>query len=1534
MQLKLPKPNHEYKAILKDKWGVDINKDELIGKYVPSKNGTLGFFTNCTTIEGKPLKYPDDKVPLRILIWANPLKILKPGETYKFKVQFAAIDKRIELNPLLLVTQRDSVISLNGSNDLDKNQRLNGSVVSKDISGLDSVINDIYNEKLNQNNPFNVIDIAEAVEALSIDIYSENKRFIYELIQNADDAAVVDQSELMIEVKSGFVVLSHNGKPFDERDLRGLCGIGRGTKRNDEAKTGYKGIGFKSVFGQQDGLVYVKTNDLLFRFDRNHILQNGWNPKWGIQKNWEKTNQTKFKSPWQLIPILSDSTNNTDVDQILKSEEFTVKTAIKIRDESELSRDIIELFSDARFLLFLRKIHKVTFVHGNYKLCIKKESDDDIPGILSLYKNEVIISNWYLRSGTYPIPPDIKKELQEDIKSPKKLQEMIRAELSFAFKLDSDLKSISLLPSNESCIFTYLPTSVTEFGFPFLVNSNFLVDAGREKLHKDRIWNKWLFKVIGWELVKCCAEFAASIDLKQDYLKILLSNYLPETDSLKKWFNEGLKFGLEKIAFIINNDNQLVKISEIIIDEVGLLTKNIIPNQYINQFVSTNYTLPGITEHNILQIFPSSEKIKHYGAKTLSQTDLKNFLQSDLFLSNHKINYNHNLINYLRELDVNDLSGEWNYIIRNNTFIYTNEKKLEKIPLVCFPIATFVTDFGAVNTLIDKELYNSFSEDSVIIEWLKKFGVKEPSEIAYLEKEIIGKIETCIDEDNFLDVTEFILRLHAAKEIEEAHYNGLRDLHLKTNNGWAKAKDCILPAAYNPVIDFSANINGLTTVSTEYIGRYNAYEWKTLFIAIDVADDINVISNYKVFKTSNTLNEGYFIEAVNYSKSGHNYPHLIKATHIEPFYITYFTFLTKTLNFQYSLVFWDRLISKFNLSFDSKTSIRDNCGPSRDVIFYKLNDYKLKSLDLLGWGYFEASLNGHNRAFTISYFNWHLGTQKCIPTNKKTCLLASDVFTNSEKIIELGGDYIPIIQVPKVLSKEWIQLIGLKSKLTLADMLNILSSINNDTNEKGYFKRDNIRRLGLLYNEIINGLNELTIQEEKEIKDWAKRSKFLCKDFISRKTSEVIWLRIEGFNKYNDKIPSILIPKNVTVDDKVGKLFSLFEIPIVDKCDYKVEEEKEDVKLSIKILEFLPALSLILRSRMKITDEEDYLNKAYKSVENFKFYICKEILLILNYGDSEINGSSVKYYLSDKGFYFTNSWENPLERFNISHYLASFLKCNGLEQEIQLLLELSDYQIIEYLESIGFSLEILKTLPIYAAIQEKIISLKELNRPSKSNQANSSFEFGSSEKETNSVKQNNQDAIPKKDIDETEYDFIKEVENFISTELENTEWAEHIPELKNILELSKSHPKEKQKLYNLIAKLKLAKATIIQFDTADKDYNQLINGNEKYFVHSARGSFAYIHTNEIIRMRDEGFKMALDFGSKTPIKIYQTAEEILSLNTSHLLAYQYDKTMDDLFNFCEHNRDANKHLLVIDRDNSRDKSNDIFKLLNPEDDYQ
>lgn len=181
--------------------------------------------------------------------------------------------------------------------------------------------------------------------------------------------------------------------------------------------------------------------------------------------------------------------------------------------------------------------------------------------------------------------------------------------------------------------------------------------------------------------------------------------------------------------------------------------------------------------------------------------------------------------------------------------------------------------------------------------------------------------------------------------------------------------------------------------------------------------------------------------------------------------------------------------------------------------------------------------------------------------------------------------------------------------------------------------------------------------------------------------------------------------------------------------------------------------------------------------------------------------------------------------------------------------------------------------------------------------------------------------------------YLDEVNEFIS-ELERTEWNDYVPELKNILELSVSQPKEKQKLFNLIAKIKLTKERNVKFEDSDEGFNAVKIGNEKYFVHSARGAFAYIHPIEILKMKNEGYKMALDFSAKAGIKIYDRAEEILQLNTNHILAYQHDKTMEELFTFCEVNREANKHLLIIDKNNSGEKSRALLKLLNIEDDYQ
>lgn len=83
-----------------------------------------------------------------------------------------------------------------------------------------------------------------------VDQYSDRTHFIFELIQNAEDAGA---TYVAFSLYQDRLILCHNGKLFTEADIQGICGI-RSTKDEPESgKIGRFGIGFKSVYA------YTKT---------------------------------------------------------------------------------------------------------------------------------------------------------------------------------------------------------------------------------------------------------------------------------------------------------------------------------------------------------------------------------------------------------------------------------------------------------------------------------------------------------------------------------------------------------------------------------------------------------------------------------------------------------------------------------------------------------------------------------------------------------------------------------------------------------------------------------------------------------------------------------------------------------------------------------------------------------------------------------------------------------------------------------------------------------------------------------------------------------------------------------------------------------------------------------------------------------------------------------------------------------------------------------------------------------------------------
>ena len=78
-----------------------------------------------------------------------------------------------------------------------------------------------------------------------INQYSDRTHFIYEILQNAEDAGA---TYIRFMLHKDRLEIFHNGRPFNERDIVGVCGIADGTKE-DGTRIGHFGIGFKAVYG-------------------------------------------------------------------------------------------------------------------------------------------------------------------------------------------------------------------------------------------------------------------------------------------------------------------------------------------------------------------------------------------------------------------------------------------------------------------------------------------------------------------------------------------------------------------------------------------------------------------------------------------------------------------------------------------------------------------------------------------------------------------------------------------------------------------------------------------------------------------------------------------------------------------------------------------------------------------------------------------------------------------------------------------------------------------------------------------------------------------------------------------------------------------------------------------------------------------------------------------------------------------------------------------------------------------------------------
>src|SRR6266540_2309579 len=193
-------------------------------------------------------------------------------------------------------------------------------------------------------------------------LYAERTHFIFELLQNAEDAHasqvtfVLDQQRLLVR---------HDGRLFNENDVRGICGVSASTKDDDLTDIGKFGIGFKSVYAYTT-LPEVHSGEEHFRI--RHYVR----PEPAARPREPLNGQTLFVFPFDREDVPLDQA------------------------QAEITGGLRDL--DPVTLLFLRHIHSVTLESADGTIHLTRtpsEADPNGVGLIRRVNGRVVLHQYW-----------------------------------------------------------------------------------------------------------------------------------------------------------------------------------------------------------------------------------------------------------------------------------------------------------------------------------------------------------------------------------------------------------------------------------------------------------------------------------------------------------------------------------------------------------------------------------------------------------------------------------------------------------------------------------------------------------------------------------------------------------------------------------------------------------------------------------------------------------------------------------------------------------------------------------------------------------------------------------------------------------------------------------------------------------------------------------------------------------------------------------------------------------------------------------
>lgn len=1104
------------------------------------------------------------------------------------------------------------------------------------------IINEISKQKSEYNYQSQAEDLANSLETISDDIYSESERFIYELIQNADDASHFNQKdlEITIDFTEEFAIISHNGVEFSKEDIMAISSVGKSQKSEKPNQTGYKGIGFKSVFGKSDS-VYVYSNNFCFCYDRNH---------WSSHEH---------KMPWQIIPLWRE------IPQELRDTNFgklPVSTAIRFNPKKGFSRQIltqtlVNLFSNSQIMLFLRNVMVINVgndftIRKTKTLIAAKQLSGNESFVLSSVSlsTNTNTTNWVV--GDFigiEIDDSTRNALRQDEKAPKRLKETQFTNISFAGMIKDNGELVEL--KENSLIFTYLPTKINK-GFPFLINADFLTNAPREGFHEDRIWNIWLFEMVAYKSFEWLRELAQT-EHKYQMPRIIPDKFNSEKP-MEKSFNLGFNNAVKDIEFIPNENDRLLKACETLINKTDIdeVIKSEILTDYYNSSNKTFFSNESLANKKIKSI----SNLTKIGVKTFEVRELNGLFNSEIFQERFDIKQNFTLIKFLYEKSNSEKKSEfWRELIPDLKFIF-NESEVLCSPNtpIYFPIADFESELSHSFDFIHNDVLEEVNKNAKIKDWFIEIGICEPLPKSII-KNTIGKHISALTEENSIETVRYLFK--NKEQIED--YSTFGNMMILTTKGALKsAKGCYLSNFYNPELAIEDQLSDDLFVSSEYVEIGESIkEWNLFFTKLGVLENFIWVTNRPNFYDKSRYDYLYFR-----LKTG--FPNGVYPNLIDQYEVYLIAFVEKCID--------DHKFSKFYWNVLFKAGLPNRVGLDKGHCWY----FKWASLNI------------------VPYFDWLIQNVALFPTKKGTCDKSSSIIINRSDFKKIGGSTLPVldldIELPKDIEND-TSIYNFRKSIELPEYLEVLEAISCQYDQDNANIAETTDRIGLIYHALLNFSRS---HEREVLESWGKGNKLLStyNEFIE--CNKLHYLDIEGFKTPQEVKGFVKIPNAVKHSNGLVEFLMLLGVKIINQNSLNTKSENAiiETELRMRLLSRVSLIALVVsvkENRLYSNVVEELLSVVARS----NFFKSQKIYL-----DCTVDGNQVftieRTALAEANqFSYIGNWYSPITLYDLTSELCKFFSINDISKELNVLLLISFEEGLKWLESQNYDISIVP-LPV------------------------------------------------------------------------------------------------------------------------------------------------------------------------------------------------------------------------------------------------